>query len=140
MSQPEDIESALRQAFLTAIPAAANLTAFENQKFDPKAKAKWYIFNFLPNEPTPKTLGDVGQDLYTGICQIDINVEPNKGKSDIDADMIALRSVFTAGARCAYSSAVVTIKSCGRKGGGRLVDSFYRFNVSISWECRLSRN
>lgn len=140
MTDPDDIESALRKGFIDALPDSVGKTAFENQPFDPKGKPRWFSFWYLPNDPTVATLGNVGQDRFDGICQIDLNIEPGKGKEGVAADILALRSLFTAGARLSYGSAVVTVKSCGRKGGGRLVGSFYRFTVSIAWESRISRN
>lgn len=135
----DDIESALRAAFLAAIPAATGNTAFENQLFDPAGKAKWYIFSFLPNQPQVATLGSGGQDAFTGICQIDVNIPAGRGKEGVKEDLDALRSAFTAGARFPYGSASVIIKSCGRNGVGRLVNGFFRFTVSIGWETRISR-
>jgi hypothetical protein len=135
----DNIESALRSAFLAAIPAAVGNTAFENQLFNPSNKSKWYIFSFMPNPPFVATLGSGGTDGFDGICQIDINVQAGRGKEGVAADIEALRLSFTAGARFPYGSASVIIKSCGQNGTGRLVNSFFRFTVSIGWETRLSR-
>lgn len=138
MSQSK-IEPLLRAAFLAAIPAAVDNTAFENQPFDPKGKAKWYIFSFLPNSPQVATLGSGGQDAFTGIVQIDINIPAGDGKKGVEEDIDALRLAFTAGARFVNTPVNVIIKSCGRNGTGRKVDTFYRFTVTISWETRITR-
>lgn len=133
------IEPLLRAAFLAAIPAAVNNTAFENQLFDPKGKNKWYIFSFLPNRPEVATLGSGGSDEISGLVQIDINIIAGQGKKGVDDDVDALRSAFTAGARLVNNPVNVIIKSCGRNGTGRKVDGFYRFTATIEWETRIPR-
>ena len=136
---PENIESALRDKFLTALPAAVDNTSFENQTFNSAGKAKWYKFTFIPNLPRVASLGSGGTDAHDGIAQIDINVPLNTGKTGVPADLEILRSAFTPGTRATYDSVSVTIKACGRTGPGRVVDGCYRFSISISWECRLAR-
>jgi len=139
MSQSK-IEPLLREAFLLAIPAAANLTKFENQTFDPKGKAKWYGFTYLPNAPEVATLGSGGQDRFSGLVQIDINIKEGAGKTAVESDVDLLRAVFKAGARLVNPPAVnVVIKSCGRSGPGFVVDGFYRYPVTVEWETRISR-
>lgn len=138
MSDPADIEKALRTAFIAALPASAGKTAFENQTFDPKGKPKWFAFHFLPNKPDVATLGLGGQDACTGIAQIDIHVPLGTGKEAVDADFLALRSAFTPSVLLRYGSAAVTIKSGGQIPGGPETES-YKYIFSISWETRLSR-
>lgn len=138
MSQ-EKIEEALRIAFLGALPAAINNTAFENQLFNPEGREKWFIFNYIPNEPEVATLGSAGQDSFDGIAQIDINIGAGKGKQGIEADVEALRKAFRAGNRLIRDNVSVTVKSCGRNGPGRRVNGFYRYTLTISWESRLTR-
>jgi hypothetical protein len=135
-----DLERVLRGAFLAAIPAAAGVTAFENQPFEPKGWAKWFGFHFLPNVPEVATLGLDGEDEITGLVQIDININAGRGKEGIEDDLFALRSVFAAGTRIKRDFLNVRIKNCGRIGAGNLVDGFYRYSVSISFEARFPRN
>lgn len=133
------IEPTLRQAFLAALPGAANITAFENQAFEPAGKAKWYLFSYLPNRPEVATLGKAGSDAISGLVQVDINIIAGRGKEGVDADIDSLRSVFCSGARFVNGPVNIIVKSCGRVGTGRKVDGFYRFTVSIEWETRIKR-
>lgn len=134
-----NIEDAIREAFLRAIPGASGNTAFENVAFDPGARKKWYIFSFLPNSPSVATLGNHGTDAFDGIAQIDINIPAGAGKDTIEEDIRALRTVFTAGARLLKMPVNVIVKSCGRNGPGRKVDGWHRFTVTIFWETRITR-
>lgn len=134
------IEPILRAAFLAAIPAAVDNTAFENQAFSPMGRDVWYIFSYLPSRPDVATLGSGGSDAISGLVQIDLNIKEGRGLEGVEAFENALRSAFTAGARFINDSVNVIIKSCGRNGPGRPVDGFYRFTVSIDWETRIKRN
>jgi len=87
MSNPADIENALRQKLAEALPASVGNTAFENQPFSRKGKAKWFEFHFLPNAPDVATLGAGGQDEFTGIAQLDIHVPIGSGKEAVAADI-----------------------------------------------------
>lgn len=138
MSNPADIEKALRTAFIAALPASVGKTAFENQPFDPKGQRKWFAFHFLPNKPDVASLGLGGQDEHSGIAQIDIHIPKGTGKGDVDADFTALRSAFTPSQILSYGSAAVTIRSGGQIPGGP-DEASYRYAFSISWETRLSR-
>lgn len=137
---PDDIETALRNGYLAAVTDAETLTAFENVSFDSKDKDIWYQFHYLPNRPEVATLGSGGQDIVTGIVQIDVNIKLGSGKTGLKTVETALRSAFTAGARFTYASASVTINSCGRTGGGMKIRNHLRFPISISFESRISRN
>lgn len=83
MSNPADIEKALRTAFIAALPASVGKTAFENQPFDPKGQRKWFAFHFLPNKPDVASLGLGGQDEHSGIAQIDIHIPKGTGKGTL---------------------------------------------------------
>ncbi len=135
-----EIEPLLREAFLAAIPAADNNTAFENQGFNPAGKAKWYIFSFLPNSPEVATLGKKGSDKFTGLVQVDINISAGRGKAGVESDIELLRETFAAGSRFTNENLNLMIRSCGRSGPGRKVDSFYRYSVTIVFESRVRRN
>jgi hypothetical protein len=139
MSDPAKIEKALRAAFFAAIPTAANLTALENQSFDPAGKAKWYIFSFVPNVPEVATLGEIGQDAFTGFAQVDINIPEGSGKGNVDADFQTLRLALKAGTRLDYEGVGVTITSAGKSGSGRKVNGFHRTTFTILWQSRVSR-
>lgn len=136
---PEDIENALRAAFLVAIPAATGRTEFENQPFTPPGDgAPWYCFAFMPNAPTVATLGRDGQDWFTGICQIDVHVAKGSGRGEAVPIIRDLRAAFTPSSPILYGPVAVTVNSCGQVPGG-VSDNSYRFSVSIAWEARLFR-
>lgn len=134
------IETALRKAFLAAIPAAEGNTAFENVAFDPSTKDVWFSFSYIPNQPTVATLGDAGTDEITGLVQVDYNIKAGRGKQGLQAIENALRESFTAGKRFVEAGCIVRITSCGRNASGRLVDGFYRYIFSIVFESRIPRN
>ncbi len=138
MSNENDIESALRTAFLAAIPGAVGKTEFENVAFDPKGLTRWYSFYYIPNEPSVATVGQGGQDAYSGLVRVHIHIPTGSGKKDIETEGAALRSHFTPGQRLHYDSANVIIKGCGRIPGGP-EDNCYTFKFSIRWESRLTR-
>ena len=135
---PTKIEEALRQRFLSAIPAAANNTAFENQPIDPKGKTVWFGFHFLPNAPDVASLGLDGLNEHTGIAQIDIHVPKGSGRSVAMGHVNTLCAAFTPSVPLIRDGAVVNIRSCGQIPGGETSNS-YRFSVSIAWESRLPR-
>lgn len=140
MSQdPDFIEQALREAFLAALPGVDGNTAFENVAFDPTGRAKWYAFHYLPGEPIVATLGAGGQDKFTGIVQIDINIPNGKGKGDSGDDIKLLRDYFTAGKRLLANTVSVCVVSAGRSGKGSQVGQNYRFSFTIYWESRVTR-
>lgn len=137
---PDNIETALRKAFLAAVPAAVENTSFENVAFDPSTKDTWFMFSYIPNQPRVATLGDAGTDEITGIVQIDFNIKSGRGKEGFATVEAALRGAFTAGKRFVESGVVVRIMSCGRNGNGRVVDGFYRYAFTIGFESRIPRN
>jgi len=99
----------------------------------------WIRVSYIPNEPTPVTLGLQGEDDMEGILQIDLNIDSGKGTGDLFPIVDQLRNHFTAGRIFAYDGQEVTIRSCGR-GVGRMVDSYYRIPVSVIWYSRIQRN
>lgn len=135
---PGNIENALRARFIAAIPGSVGKTAFENQPYDPKGNEKWYAFHFMPNEPDIVTLGLDGQDMFTGIAQIDLHVPLGSGKDTFAEFLAIIRAAFTPSVPLIYESTIVNIRSCGQIPGGQAKNS-YRFSVSIGWEARMNR-
>jgi hypothetical protein len=134
------IYKALRAGFLAAIPAAANITAFENQAFEEKGKPVWYGFNHLPNAPDVATLGDAGQDEFTGFIQVDMNIALGRGREGVDAFIAAMRSHFKAGSRLIEAPVNVIVTRCGQSGAGRVVNDWFRVSVAVFYEARIARN
>jgi hypothetical protein len=133
------IERTLRNGFKEALSDWQGNTAFENEAFNPKNKEKWYLFTFIPNSPEVATLGRNGTDMFSGIVQVDINIKPGTGLKGLEDAVDALRAVFGAGVRLINGNVNIIVTSCGRDGSGRLVNGFYRYTVTIGWECRLPR-
>jgi hypothetical protein len=84
------------------------------------------------------TLGDAGDDLHTGIFQIDLNVPPNTGTGALLGYADTLRTAFKAGTTATHGMQSVLILSCSRsklsQGGGWLTIS-----MSISWRAYTPR-
>lgn len=136
----EKIYLALRKGFLTAIPAATNITAFENQTFDPAGKAVWYQFNQLPNAPDVATLGTAGQDAFAGFIQVDINLPLNRGREAVGTFVAAMRAYFVAGRRLLEPPINVIVSRCGQTGPARKVGEWFRVSVAVYYETRINRN
>ena len=136
----EKIEQLLRKTFLAAIPTASGNTAFENQAFNPKGKAKWYKFTMFPAKPVVATLGSIGEDKFTGLAQIDINTQTGRGREGNAEDVSALRGAFMAGTHLIDLPVNVVIRSCGVTGIGREVNGYFRVSLAVNYEARISRN
>jgi len=133
------VSTAQTALFTAAISALGSIpTAFENVPFTKPVNAKWAALFFLPNRPGVETLGSVGQDMVTGIMQIDINYPQDTGDSAARADFETIRVAFKAGYSFTSSGQVVTITNCGRSAG-RLVDQFYRVSTTVSWWAMIPR-
>lgn len=132
-----NIRSALIQAIENlnlALP-----TAHENVTFTPPENQPWLAVFFLPNQPEVHTLGTQGQDMITGILQVDTYYPVGVGSKD-QFDLIdQIRSAFPAGSKPSYSGQEVVVRSCGR-GPGLVEGSFYRIPVTVYWYAHLNRN
>lgn len=135
----EKIYTALRKGFLQAIPSATNNTAFENELFDPKGKLVWYRFTHLPNQPDVASLGTKGQDEFTGLIQVDINLPAGRGREGVSGFIEAMRAKFVAGARLVEAPVNVIVSRCGQTGPARNVDGWHRVSVAVYYESRISR-
>jgi hypothetical protein len=132
--------STVETALITAAEAKLTgvSTSYANAKFTPPAGAKWASIHFLPNRPEVETLGAAGEDMVTGILQIDMNYPQGTGTSAARTDFETIRSGFSAGTRLTSSTQVVTVVNCG-KSQGRLVDEWYRVSSTIYWYALIPR-
>ena len=135
----DKIYKALRKAFLAAIPAAENITSFENQEFKPQEKLAWYIFTHVPNQPDVATLGANGQDAFMGFIQVDLNLPLGRGREGVDGFIAAMRAGFKAGQRLIEPPVNVIVSRCGQTGPARRVDEWFRVSVAVYYETRISR-
>lgn len=130
-------------------------TEFENVEFTKPTNAKWAQMFFIPNTPEVETLGPTGEDLATGLLQVNVNYPMDTGTLAATADFEAFRAGFPAGrhitiaadalqigplADAAFDDAdqVVTIINCGRSQG-RLVDNWYRVSFTVGWQALIPR-
>lgn len=132
------VESALIKAFVDANFFAQALVQWPNVKFEPPVTGAWAAVYFLPSQPFVATLGTGGEDEVPGILQIDLNFPPNSGTKGCNDKYEAIKNVFTAGARFAYSGQEVVIRSCGRSQG-RIVNNFYCTVVTIAFYAYVNR-
>lgn len=101
----------------------------------PVAAEKWAQVFFLPGQPAVKTLGPGGEDIVSGIFQIDLNYQKNTGDSAARADYETVRATFKADTRIDSSGHVT---SCGRSVG-RYVDNWYKVSISVGWYALIAR-
>jgi hypothetical protein len=58
--------------------------ALPNTQFTEPQDKRYFILNFLPNEPEPAALGTFAENRYDGIFQIDIMVPLGAGREESD--------------------------------------------------------
>jgi len=121
---------------LPTIPASS--IAWSNQNFDPSGKAVWASVHYLPGTPTAKAVGPGGRDVFTGFVQIDINVEPDSGESQLLNWIDKARTYFHGGRVFTYSAESVLVTSC-EIAQSRLVGNHYRNSFDVSFRSHLKR-
>jgi hypothetical protein len=131
-----NIDKALVDAY---IDIGQNLaTAYEGIHFEPPHNADWAALFVLPAGSPPATLGVGGQDEHIGILQIDYNIKPGVGRSQLYTYAQAALDKFVAGRSFSSSGQYVTIESSGRTSI-RAVDGWLRMSVSVNWLARTTR-
>lgn len=106
-----DVERALRQSFADLAVADAAHTSLPNREFSPPADAStYYELSFVSAGRDPNTLGQNGEDRYTGFMQVNVNAKQNTGSSDTTAKAQALTAFYTAGKQFEYNGQVVTVR------------------------------
>lgn len=135
MSMP-DVREALQQGF---VDGAFNIQTFiENEKFTPPNGVEWAMMFFLPNEPEPTGLGLKGEDLVTGILQVDLNYPLGRGTKNVFAKYEEIRKYFFAGRKFTVGTSSPAIISAGSSAAS-VVNQNYRLPVNIVWEVRIQR-
>lgn len=94
----------------------------------------WLKVNVVRGNTTPITLGQGGSDDHNGFLQIDINVPTGTGSGVILKIASALKYAFPAG----RSIGPVVVRSSG-VSSGRLVGSWYRISVTVTYYSRIAR-
>jgi hypothetical protein len=130
------IDSALIQAFTDG--AFSLSFASENAAFKPVAGTPWAELYVLPSQPEVASLSARGQDIHTGILQINLNYPADTGAGVAKSKATDIRNYFYAGRVFTYSGQAVEIVNAGR-GPGRTVDSFYQVILSVTWRAWTNR-
>lgn len=137
-------EAKLRSALIAGFEAANLGLPFgiENKPFDKPDNAgrkPWAFVYYMPNEPNVATLGDDGEDSFTGLLQVDLNYPLNKGEGLALEKVGLLSSFFKAGKALTFEEVTAVVRSCGLSGQGREVDGWWRLTVRVAWYARISR-
>ncbi len=131
------IDSALLQAFSDG--AFGLPIASENKQYDPIAGTAYAELFIVPNPSDVLTMGDGGQDLFTGFMQVDLRYPLDTGTGTAKQKATDIQNAFKAGSRFTYSGQEVFITGSGRNGSGRREDGWYRITLTINWEARVTR-
>lgn len=132
------VRSALVQAFEDG---AFNLTTvYQNRNnFEPQTDQAWCEFRFLPNEPEPRTLGDQGEDEFTGVVNVILNYPLNSGIGDTMEKADQIKAAFKPGQRFIHDGQSVAVTRSGLARGGETGDGFYQSVFTISWRALAPR-
>jgi hypothetical protein len=118
---------------LSPIPVAR-----ENVVFEKPAGVKWAEFFWLPNQPQPRTMGDTGYDMWTGIAQVDLHYPANTGDAAADTDTEEFRAAFKAGHGFTHSGQSIIVSDCGAPHR-RKEDNWFIVSVTIGWYALVPR-
>lgn len=138
-----DAQGALLSAAYTFLTTGANALgasdiSWPNVAFDSAGKSLWASVHFVPNDPTPVSLGNQGLDRGTGFMQIDLNVPVNTGDVTLRAMENKGRAFFIVGKTFTQSGQAVRVISCGMSPG-RIVDNFWRKHLTIAYRTDFTR-
>lgn len=135
-------EAKIRHALVTALEDSTFdlSTVYDNVgAFEPDPSIAYAEFFFMSNPPQPVTMGDDGEDLHTGIVQINLNYPLNGGIGEALDQVDYLRTVLKPSAPLVHESQVVRIRTCGISGPPQKVNGFYQIIVSITWRSMSAR-
>jgi hypothetical protein len=131
-----DAKYAMIEAVVSALGSIP--TARENVPFVKPNNAKWAALYWMPNQPTGETLGDGGQDMYTGIVQVDIHYPSGSGDTAADADIETFRAAFKAGHAHVHNGQSIVAKTCGAPHR-RKEDNWFIVSVTVGWYALVTR-
>ena len=114
--------------------------AYPNISFTPKINTEYAQLFIIPNQPYAVTLGNNGEDEYTGIMQINLNYPVNTGTLKINLKREEILARYKAGMKYKYEDQSVLITSAGQSAVGQVVDNYYRIPLTIEWIARTFRN
>lgn len=136
------ISQALAQlAYDTLVGAEIGLTSAaiigENMP-KPTVEGLWAQMFFKPNQPRVFSLGSGGMDEVTGVFLVNMHYPLDTGSAAGKDAAGTFRRAFTAGSQLIFQGQAVRIVSCGANMG-RIVDTWYRADVTINWVAYLQR-
>jgi len=131
-----DAKYALIDAVVTTL--ATIPCARENAPFTKPTDSKWAELFWIANQPEGYTLGDTGQDMYTGIVQLDLHYPAGTGDTAADTDVETFRAVFKAGHAFVHNYQAITVKNCGAPHR-RKEDNWFILSVTIGWYALVPR-
>ena len=125
-----------RAALLAAI---SHLTPVSTDATLTDKADKYYRFIYLPSGDTPTTLGDGGQDEYTGFAQIDVCSKVALGFK-AHSDMIhAARSAYSYSQPLTYGQTTVMVSSVTASPVPVDDDQYSRTALTIYFKYRVQR-
>lgn len=105
----------------------------ENTNIDPAGKA-FSRATLIRTRPTQLSLGTTGQDLHSGLLQVDLYVPVGAGTSIPNTVADAVIAAFPRGLTLTAEDIRVHVRQSYRETGGRgLNDKFHAVPVAIEW-------
>lgn len=136
------VRAALVEKALEVLTSAPLLTPTENIISEnmprPEVSDTWYQLWFKPGAPRVFTLGSGGLDELTGVLLVNGHIPLDEGNAKGLEVAGTMRTVFTAGLRLIFEGQGVEVLNCG-VNLGRIVDTWYRADVSITFRAHLTR-
>jgi hypothetical protein len=133
-----------RRAFVTKLEGLTTkptVRRYENDNSKPTVGTVWSQFSFLPNPPTPVTLGATGQDELTGVVQYSLYAPLGQGEAPLLTHLRAVLAAIPAGTVLTYSGRSTQVVSCGRGPGMVSQDQqWWMVPVTISFRSRYPRS
>ena len=134
----QKVNAALVQAYQAM--ALGLPTGYETKDFTPPASGNWAAVFNIPAERSPATLGDTGQDLQTGVFQIDFHVPENTGTKQLLDWADQTVAAFKAGRGLLYNGQAVRIRRTQPSPIMKAEDgATFVISLSIYWNAWINR-
>jgi hypothetical protein len=130
-----DTDAGLIQGFPTLEPSRI---AWENRFFKSADFPLWASVFYIPNIPTPHTVGKGGRDLLSGFIQIDFNIPKDSGEQVHLVWEDKGRTFFRAGEKLVFEGQGVILTETGMSAG-RLIEDHYRKSLTVAFRSYLKR-
>lgn len=98
----------------------------------------WVGLENLRNESYPVTLGENGDDEYTGIFQVEVKIPKGKGTAECLKKVDSIVQHFPVGKSMAYTGGSVTV-SRNQASPGISIGNVYNIVISIFYYSRIRR-